>query len=277
MSNVTPHTSSRVLTVSHRRNHSVVLPTMLRHARRLLPVRGPHACALRRAVCSSTVYGGRRNVGSTTSDGCRQVRRFQTFVAVAASNGPTAAAGAATADAAAAVKKLRREEYRPSSFGIPSVALHVDLHDTSATVSSRFTLEREPWCIDDAVVLDGDASSLSLVGVWANDKPLARGVDFTVTDTSLVIAAAKLFPDARSDFASLRIDTALEPHKNTALQGLYKSKGGFFTQMEARGFSRLTYWLDRPGEWAGGRTPALVQACIPTVLPSPASAIDAFG
>ena len=34
--------------------------------------------------------------------------------------------------------------------------------------------------------------------------------------------------------------------KNTALSGLYTSGGGFFTQCEAEGFRRITYFLDRP-------------------------------
>ena len=36
------------------------------------------------------------------------------------------------------------------------------------------------------------------------------------------------------------------PEKNTQLSGLYTSGGGFFTQCEAEGFRRITYFLDRP-------------------------------
>ena len=34
--------------------------------------------------------------------------------------------------------------------------------------------------------------------------------------------------------------------QNTTLSGLYVSSGNFFTQCEAEGFRRITYFLDRP-------------------------------
>jgi len=36
------------------------------------------------------------------------------------------------------------------------------------------------------------------------------------------------------------------PEKNTSLMGLYVSNGNFFTQCEAEGFRKITYFLDRP-------------------------------
>ena len=44
----------------------------------------------------------------------------------------------------------------------------------------------------------------------------------------------------------LEIQTQLQPQKNTALEGLYKSSGNFCTQCEAEGFRRITYYLDQP-------------------------------
>jgi len=44
----------------------------------------------------------------------------------------------------------------------------------------------------------------------------------------------------------LEIRTTCAPEKNTQLSGLYTSSGGFFTQCEALGFRRITYFLDRP-------------------------------
>ena len=38
----------------------------------------------------------------------------------------------------------------------------------------------------------------------------------------------------------------IRPQKNTALEGLYTAKNGFFTQCEAQGFRRITYFIDRP-------------------------------
>src|SRR5260370_37250284 len=36
------------------------------------------------------------------------------------------------------------------------------------------------------------------------------------------------------------------PRKNTKLMGLYAAENGFFTQCEAEGFRRITYFIDRP-------------------------------
>ncbi|HZW72893.1 MAG TPA: aminopeptidase N, partial [Caldimonas sp.] len=44
----------------------------------------------------------------------------------------------------------------------------------------------------------------------------------------------------------LEIRNTCVPEKNTQLSGLYTSGGGFFTQCEAEGFRRITYFLDRP-------------------------------
>ncbi len=45
---------------------------------------------------------------------------------------------------------------------------------------------------------------------------------------------------------TLEIVTEISPVNNTALEGLYVSKGIFCTQCEAEGFRRITYFLDRP-------------------------------
>ncbi len=45
---------------------------------------------------------------------------------------------------------------------------------------------------------------------------------------------------------TLDIETALQPEKNTSLMGLYVSSGNFFTQCEAEGFRKITFFPDRP-------------------------------
>ncbi|MFY7955270.1 MAG: aminopeptidase N, partial [Burkholderiaceae bacterium] len=44
----------------------------------------------------------------------------------------------------------------------------------------------------------------------------------------------------------LEIETLINPEKNTSLMGLYVSNGNFFTQCEAEGFRKITYFPDRP-------------------------------
>ena len=52
-------------------------------------------------------------------------------------------------------------------------------------------------------------------------------------------------PKAANAF-QLEIFTTCNPAKNTKLSGLYTSNDSFFTQCEAEGFRRITYFLDRP-------------------------------
>jgi aminopeptidase N len=62
-----------------------------------------------------------------------------------------------------------------------------------------------------------------------------------------------------ADSFTLEIRNTCAPDKNTELSGLYTSGGSFFTQCEAEGFRRITYFLDRPDVMAG--TPC---CCAPT-------------
>jgi aminopeptidase N len=48
------------------------------------------------------------------------------------------------------------------------------------------------------------------------------------------------------DTAVLEIETQIAPKDNTELSGLYTSNGSYFTQCEAEGFRRITYFPDRP-------------------------------
>ena len=45
---------------------------------------------------------------------------------------------------------------------------------------------------------------------------------------------------------TLEIDDVVNPKANTALQGIYLSRGVYCSQCEAQGFRRITYFLDRP-------------------------------
>ena len=41
-------------------------------------------------------------------------------------------------------------------------------------------------------------------------------------------------------------ETEIDPEANTALEGLYMSRGMYCTQCEAQGFRKITFWPDRP-------------------------------
>jgi len=83
-------------------------------------------------------------------------------------------------------------------------------------------------------VLHGE--QLNLMRVLANGE----SVSFRHEEGTLVI------DNPPGDAFTLEVRNTCCPDKNTQLSGLYTSGGGFFTQCEAEGFRRITYFLDRP-------------------------------
>lgn len=64
-------------------------------------------------------------------------------------------------------------------------------------------------------------------------------------DFSLTING-NLLPKSSNELFNIIINLSVNPSKNTYLSGLYKAGPILCTQMEAEGFRRLTYSLDRP-------------------------------
>jgi len=128
-------------------------------------------------------------------------------------------------------------DYRSPDFLIDTVDLHFDLDPSATIVRSRLTLHRAPTATPDApLVLDGEA--LTLLGIKLDGAPLGAN-HYQLRDDKLVI------PNLPAT-CTLEIETRIAPDKNTELSGLYISGGNFFTQCEAEGFRRITYFQDRP-------------------------------
>ena len=129
----------------------------------------------------------------------------------------------------------RRQDYRAPPFRIRSVELGFDLDLAKTLVTSRLELERAPGSADQPLVLDG--VGLNLLRVLAD----GQSVSFREEPGRLVIEQ----PPAAERFV-LELRNTIAPDQNTALSGLYTSSGGLYTQCEAEGFRRITYFLDRP-------------------------------
>ena len=127
--------------------------------------------------------------------------------------------------------------YQPPAFLISSVDLAFDLDPMATTVVSRLALQRNPKAgPDEPLRLNGEAVTLVHIardGVTV--PPDARRIE----DGILTIA---VMPDQ----CMLEIETKIAPAENTELSGLYVSGGSYFTQCEAEGFRRITYFPDRP-------------------------------
>jgi aminopeptidase N len=132
----------------------------------------------------------------------------------------------------------RRLDYAPPAFWIREVELVFDLDPGKTIVSSKLHIERNPEAEPGPLVLHGE--DLTLLRVLAGGE----SVSFSHEGATLVIDNPP--PTAPGERFVLEIRNAIHPDKNTQLSGLYTSGGGFFTQCEAEGFRRITYFLDRP-------------------------------
>ena len=134
---------------------------------------------------------------------------------------------------------IHLKDYTPPAFLIRTVDLDVDLREEHAEVRARLALARNAAAVDRnaPLVLDGD--ELQLVSVAIDGRALAR---------PRVHARCRAPDDRRRAGCASRSrrSCASTPRKNTKLMGLYASKDGFFTQCEAEGFRRITWFLDRP-------------------------------
>jgi aminopeptidase N len=130
---------------------------------------------------------------------------------------------------------VRREEYAPPAFFIRSVELTFDLEPAKTIVGSRLRIERNANAPRGPLRLHGE--ELTLLRCLAD----GQSVSFRHEGGDLVIDNP---PEA--DAFTLELRNTCAPEKNTTLSGLYTSGGGFFTQCEAEGFRRITYYLDRP-------------------------------
>jgi aminopeptidase N len=130
----------------------------------------------------------------------------------------------------------RREEYAAPAFLIDTVDLTFDLDPAKTRVLNKMSLRRNPAVAGQPLKLDGE--DLNLARVLVN----GQGTSFKMEGSRLVLENLP----AGDEAFSLEIFTTCMPAKNTKLMGLYVSNDSFFTQCEAEGFRRITYFLDRP-------------------------------
>ena len=125
------------------------------------------------------------------------------------------------------------KDYTPPAFMVDTADLDFVIESVGTTVTATLAMRRNPAVAAQPLILDGDGLETLSVAVDGQNVP------FSVTPNTLTIADV---PDAFTLQTIVRID----PDKNTRLSGLYRSKDGYFTQCEAQGFRRITWFLDRP-------------------------------
>jgi aminopeptidase N len=134
---------------------------------------------------------------------------------------------------------IRLKDYRPSNYLIDTVHLDVSLDPTRTRVTSKLKLRPNPAHAGKPGALRLDGSHIELVSIALDGRALDPK-QYSVEAEALVITRA---PDKPF---TLDIVTLCNPEANTALSGLYLSRGIWCTQCEAEGFRRITYYLDRP-------------------------------
>jgi aminopeptidase N len=129
------------------------------------------------------------------------------------------------------------KDYTPPAFLIETADLDIDLFEDYARVRSRLSLSRSPASAPGApLVLDAD--ELEFESAALDGRNLAAG-EYSLDDAHLTIARVP-------ERFMLQTTCRIRPRQNTALMGLYAAERGFFTQCEAEGFRRITYFVDRP-------------------------------
>ena len=124
----------------------------------------------------------------------------------------------------------RLADYAPPAFAVDTVELTFDLDPARTTVTSRLRMRRRS---PGPIWLDG--CDVTLQSILLNGAQ----PDYELTSAGLRI-------DAAPDDVTLDIVATIAPIENTEFSGLYVSGGNFFTQCEAEGFRRITFFPDRP-------------------------------
>ena len=134
-------------------------------------------------------------------------------------------------DAAPAAVHL--SDYAPPAWLVERVELTFRLHPTATRVLSRIVFRPNPETTDRTFRLDGE--SLMLVSAKIDGQPVTPDI----TPEGLTCPA----PDAPFLWEA---EVEIAPEANTALEGLYMSRGMYCTQCEAEGFRKITFYPDRP-------------------------------
>ena len=135
-------------------------------------------------------------------------------------------------------RAIALKDYRAPDYRISEIFLNFALDPQSTRVSATMKVARQGGAAP--LVLNGE--NLQLISVAIDGAALSADA-YVVVDDLLTIASAP-------ENFTLEIVTEFSPEANTALSGLYTSKGIFCTQCEAEGFRRITYFLDRPDNLA---------------------------
>ncbi|MBE0553122.1 MAG: aminopeptidase N, partial [Rhodobacteraceae bacterium] len=146
-------------------------------------------------------------------------------------------------------------DYQPFPFLLPQVSLTFRLAPKATRVLTRLEFAPNP-ARPGRHDLRLQGEELRLIACRLDDQPVHPAVD----DLGLTLPA-QLLPDG--PFV-LETEVEIAPEANTALEGLYMSRGMYCTQCEAEGFRKITYYPDRPDVMARFRV--RIESDLPVLL-----------
>lgn len=136
------------------------------------------------------------------------------------------------------------KDYQPPAYGVKNIELFVGIDTRSVKVISKQRIVAQTREPAESLILQGQDQDLIALSI--NGQPLTKK-QFRQRHHNLVIDMTSV--KVAREF-TLQIETVIDPYNNTALEGLYESKGMLCTQCEAEGFRRITYYIDRPDNMA---------------------------
>ena len=135
-------------------------------------------------------------------------------------------------------KTVYLKDYQPTAFCIDSVELFFDIFDEKTIVKSKLAVSTNDPSLTQGksrqLILDGIDLELLSIKIDGRDWQ-----EFSVENNKLIISAVP------NEFC-LETISKIFPSENKSCEGLYLSSGNYFTQCEAEGFRKITWFYDRP-------------------------------
>ncbi|WDA42082.1 aminopeptidase N [Erythrobacter sp. BLCC-B19] len=129
---------------------------------------------------------------------------------------------------------IRREDYTPFAWAVPTTKLDFQLGLSATHVTATLAVERNPAAAPtNELRLNGD--SLTATSVTVDGAP----AEWRMDGPDLIVTLP-------GDKHMVEVVTTIDPSANTQLMGLYASNGMLCTQCESEGFRRITFFPDRP-------------------------------